>query len=123
MIKYLEIDDALEQVAFLGFYVKDAGLLDSALRRPQATVFGEDAYPSLSLKAAAMMHSIIKNHPMVDDNKRTSWILFVSFIVRNGYIHNMTDQQGFDLTLNLATDQIDIFQAAEIIDSHLVSRS
>ena len=122
MTIFLELEDALEQIKFLGFYVKDVGLLYSALQRPQTSVFGEDAYPDLATKAAALMHSMVKNHALVDGNKRTSWMLFVSFIVANGYIHNMTADEAFDLTLGLATEAIDLASAAEIIQKHLVSR-
>ena len=86
MITYLDLEDALYVIQRLGFYVKDVGLLDSALARPKTTVFGEDAYPSLSLKAAALAHSIAKNHALVDGNKRTTWALMVSFLVVNDII-------------------------------------
>ena len=119
MTKYLDIEDALQQIAVVGFFVKDAGLLDSALARPKASVFGEDAYPTLELKAAAMMHSIIKNHPMVDGNKRTSWILLNSFFYINDYLLEMTANQGFDFTLGVATDKLSLQDAAEIIKKHL----
>ncbi len=119
MTKYLDIEDALQQIAVVGFFVKDAGLLDSALARPKASVFGEDAYPTLELKAAAMMHSIIKNHPMVDGNKRTSWILLNSFLYINDYLLEMTANQGFDFTLGVATDKLSLQGAAEIIKKHL----
>lgn len=119
MTKYLDIEDALQQIAVVGFFVKDAGLLDSALARPKASVFGEDAYPTLELKAAAMMHSIIKNHPMVDGNKRTSWILLNSFLYINDYLLEMTANQGFDFTLGVATDKLSLQDAAEIIKKHL----
>jgi len=77
---FLELEDALQQIAVAGFYVNDLGLLDSALARPKTTLFGEDAYPTLELKAAAMVHSIIKNLAMVDGNKRTSWFMLSSFL-------------------------------------------
>mgnify|MGYP006166168127 CR=1 FL=1 len=64
MTQFLELEDAIELVTRAGFYVKDLGLLDSALARPKTTLFGEDAYPELELKAAALVHSVIKNHPM-----------------------------------------------------------
>lgn len=121
MTHYLTLEDALAQVKYLGFHVKDLGLLDSALARPQTTLFGEDAYPSLELKAAAMMHSFIKNHPLVDGNKRTSWLLLVSFLVINGFQHDFTTDQGFEFTLGMATDAYSLEDAASIIKSHLVS--
>ena len=56
---------------FTGLAVRDIGMLASALGRPKATVFGQDAYPDIWSKAAALMHSIIRNHPFLDANKRT----------------------------------------------------
>jgi death-on-curing protein len=120
---YLDLEDALAQVAFLGFMVKDVGLLDSALARPKTSLFGDDAYPDLPTKAAAMMHSLIKNHPLIDGNKRTGWLLFVSFLAINGYQHNMTSDEAFDLTIGLATDVLTIKAAAKIISKHLVLRT
>lgn len=120
---YLELEDALIQISKLGFYVRDFGLLEGALRRPQTTVFGEEAYKSLELKAAAQTHSVVKNHALIDGNKRSAWVLFVSFLFINGYAHNMDDQVGFELVLGLATDQLTLEQAAIIIRSHLVHRS
>ncbi|MEN9603966.1 MAG: hypothetical protein RLZZ06_672 [Actinomycetota bacterium] len=122
MTQYLTLEDALTQVKAFGFFVKDPGLLEAALSRPKTTVFGEDAYPTLHLKAASMMHSIIKNHPMIDGNKRTSWLLMVSFLWINGYQHNMTTDEGFNLTLGIAESRLELEDAASIIESHLVAR-
>lgn len=123
MITYVELSDALDVIQKLGFYVKDVGLLDSALARPRATVFGEDVYPNLSIKAAAMSHSLIKNHALVDGNKRTTWTLMVSFLFINDFKHNFTAQEGYEWTLALATDAITIEEAARIIEQHLVPLS
>ncbi|MDE0868632.1 MAG: type II toxin-antitoxin system death-on-curing family toxin [Aquiluna sp.] len=123
MTVYLDLEDALEQVAFLGFMVKDVGLLDSALARPRTSLFGEDVYPDLPTKAAAMMHSLIKNQPLIDGNKRTGWLLFVTFIATNGHQHDMTSDEAFDLTIGLATDVLTIEAAAKIISKHLVLRT
>jgi len=117
---YLELEDALQQIAVAGFYVKDLGLLDSALARPKTTLFGEDAYPTLELKAAAMVHSIIKNHAMVDGNKRTSWFMLSSFLYINGYFVEMTADQGMEFTLGIATDKLTLAEAAEMIRKHMV---
>ena len=118
-MQYLSLEDALQQIAISGFYVKDAGLLDSALARPQTSVFGEDAYPTLELKAAAMTHSVIKNQPMVDGNKRTSWFLLNAFLYINGYLLEMSTEEGLEFTLGVATDQLSLEQAAEKIRSHM----
>lgn len=120
MTHYLELEDALQQIAVAGFYVKDLGLLDSALARPRTTLFGEDAYPTLELKAAAMVHSIIKNHAMVDGNKRTSWFMLSSFLYINGYFIEMNADQGMEFTLGIATDKLTLAEAAEMIRKHMV---
>jgi death-on-curing protein len=120
---YLELEDALQQIAAVGFYVKDLGLLDSALARPKTTLFGEDAYPTLELKAAAMVHSIIKNHAMVDGNKRTSWFMLSSFLYINGYFIEMTADEGMEFTLGIATDKLSLDEAAAMIRKHMVEVS
>lgn len=123
MTYYLELEDALQQIAAVGFYVKDLGLLDSALARPKTTLFGEDAYSTLELKAAAMVHSIIKNHAMVDGNKRTSWFMLSSFLYINGYFIEMTADEGMEFTLGIATDKLSLAEAAAMIRKHMVEVS
>ena len=122
-MQYLSLEDALQQISIAGFYVKDVGLLDSALARPQTSVFGEDAYPTLELKAAAMTHSVIKNDPMVDGNKRTSWFLLNAFLYINGYLLEMSTELGLEFTLGIATDRLSLEEAAEMIRQHLVPLS
>ncbi len=122
MTKFLTLHHAVQITKKLGFYVQDPGLLEGALARPQTSLFGEDAYPEFELKVAAMMHSIIKNHPMIDGNKRTAWSLSVIFMFINGLKHNLTEQEAFDLVLAIATDDYDIEHAAKIIRKHLIKR-
>lgn len=63
--------------------VRDWGLLESALHRPGATVFGTEAYPTLDAKAAALLHSLARNHPLLDGNKRLAWLAARLFYARN----------------------------------------
>jgi death-on-curing protein len=120
MTKYLNLSDAIKLTGRLGFHIKDSGLLEAALARPRASAFGEDAYPEFELKIAAMMQSVIKNHALIDGNKRSAWLLAVSFMFLNGYKHNFTEELAFDLILGLATDKYEIEDAAKIIRKHLV---
>jgi death on curing protein len=86
--RYLALDEVLKgAVAVLGPNppVRDVGLLESALARPQTTVFGEDAYPSFAEKAAAVLHSMVANHPFVDGNKRMAFAVVAAFAALNGY--------------------------------------
>jgi len=73
-VEYLELEDILHLVRHFGIGpVRDVGLLDSAVARPRSSAFGEDAYPSISLKSAAILHSISNYHALVDGNKRLAW--------------------------------------------------
>lgn len=121
MTRFVSFDAAAQIVQYHGFYIKDAGLLGSALARPRTIWFGEDAYHAFELKAAAMMHSVIKNHALVDGNKRTAWSLFYYFLWINDFRHNFNDDEGLDLVLGLATDRYTIEQVAVTISGHLVA--
>lgn len=86
MTEYLDRDDVLVAGAFaLGHpcEVGDFGLLDAAVARPRATVFGVDAYPDLYAKAAALLQSLARNHALVDGNKRTAWASAWTFLHLN----------------------------------------
>lgn len=88
MIRYLALDDLMRIAdAAVGaeVLVRDVGLLESALTRPQTTVFGEDAYPTLHTKAAALLHSLVGNHALVDGNKRLAWAATAVFLGINGH--------------------------------------
>jgi death-on-curing protein len=118
--EFLSLDDALHIARRLGFHIRDAGLLASALARPATTLFGDDAYPSLALKAAALLESVVRNHSFVDGNKRSAWTMMVAFLWMNGHRHDMTTTVGFDLVIGVAEGRTDLEQAAQVIDAHLV---
>ncbi|MFW7413455.1 type II toxin-antitoxin system death-on-curing family toxin [Demequina sp. SO4-18] len=86
--------------------IRDDGLLDSALMRPSTTVMGADAYPSLELKAAALMHSLCLNHPLVDGNKRLAALLATMFLYVNGRELVLTNDELFDLTMAVASGEL-----------------
>ncbi|MGY3568194.1 type II toxin-antitoxin system death-on-curing family toxin [Sinomonas sp. RB5] len=119
MSAFLELDEALALVARLGFHVRDAGLLGSALARPATTVMGQPAYPALPLQAAALLESTVRNHPLVDGNKRTAWVLVVVFLALNGAEHDMGADQVFDLVVGVADGTVELEKSAEVLASHL----
>lgn len=84
MIRYLTIEDVLRQVARKGWTVRDAGLLASAVARPSASAFGQDAYPDVWSKAAALCQSLDNNQALVDGNKRLAWLTTKVFLAING---------------------------------------
>ena len=122
MTAYLDIEDALQVVDRYGFHIRDVGLLASALARPATTVMGAEAYPELAVKAAALLESVARFHPLVDGNKRTAWTLMVLLLWINGYRHGFTTGEGFDLVVGVAAGTIDLANAAADISKHLVPR-
>src|ERR1700736_356805 len=94
----LACDDLLvASQGFLGHHpeVRDYGLLESALARPKATVFGEAAYPGIHEKAAALLDSLVNNHALVDGNKRLGWVAVRLFYGFNGYrVCASEDEEG-----------------------------
>ena len=87
--------------------VRDHGLLESALARPQATAFGEDAYPTIHEKAAALLHSLARNHALVDGNKRLALAGTLAFLGMNGLRLTLTNDQAYDLIIAVATGELD----------------
>jgi death-on-curing protein len=103
---YLDLEDLLE-IARVAVgsdgVVRDYGLLESALARPRASVFGHDAYPNLHLKAAALLHSLARNHALVDGNKRLAWTACRTFLAINAHWISAPADERFDFVIAVAT--------------------
>lgn len=119
MTDYIEPEQAIAVVERLGLHVRDTGLLFSALARPSASMFGQDAYPTLAHKAAALFSSLAQNHPLFDGNKRLSVYLTFAFLRINGQRVTFTNDEAFDLVLRVAQSQIDLDELAAVIEAHL----
>jgi death on curing protein len=87
--------------------VRDYGLLQAALARPQATAFGKDAYPTLDTKAAALLHSLARNHALLDGNKRLALAALLAFYGLNGRRLALTNAAAYDLVMNVASGRLD----------------
>jgi death-on-curing protein len=87
--------------------VRDIGLLESAIYRPRASVLGQDAYPELLGKAAALLHSLARNHPLVDGNKRLAWLATYVFCAKNGVELDPDDDDAYDLVVAVASGERD----------------
>lgn len=87
--------------------VRDFGLLDAAVNRPRATVFGQDAYPDLWSKAAAMLHSLATNHPLIDGNRRLAWHTTVVFLALNDADVTVDDDTAYDFVIDVASGGLD----------------
>jgi death-on-curing protein len=87
--------------------IRDAGLLEAAAARPRATAFGADAYPDLNAKAAALLHSLARNHALVDGNKRLALGALIAFYGVNGRQLTLTNDEAYDLVMQVATGKLD----------------
>ncbi|MFE5207480.1 type II toxin-antitoxin system death-on-curing family toxin [Streptomyces sp. NPDC056600] len=87
--------------------VRDAGLLESAVHRPSAAMFGQEAYPGLFEKAAALLQSLAVNHPFVDGNKRTAWVSCMVFLAINGVQLRPDIDAGERLVVAVSTGHMD----------------
>jgi death-on-curing protein len=116
-IEYLDLDDLLSlATALLGDPppVRDLGLLGAAIARPSASAFGEAAYPDLWSKAAALLHSIVNNHALVDGNKRLGWVACAVFLDVNGVDPTATtNDEVFELVMRVASEPVDVGELAQ----------
>ena len=111
-IEYLDLDDfLLLATALLGDPppVRDLGLLSAAVARPRASAFGDDAYPEIWSKTAALLHSLVKNHALVDGNKRLGWLACAVFLDLNGIDPTTASNDDvFDLVMRIAAEPIEV---------------
>ena len=87
--------------------IRDPGLLESALARPRASAFGADAYPTLETKAAALAHSLARNHALVDGNKRLTLAATIAFLGVNGRRLTFSNDEAYDFIVGLASGLLD----------------
>jgi death-on-curing protein len=126
MTTYLTLEDVLEihrqVIAETGGAtgIRDVGLLDSAIHRPQTSFAGIDLYPGLAEKAAALMHSLILNHPFLDGNKRTAFTAADVFLRLNGWKLAANEDELFEFVTAVADGQMSFEQIGPWIKTHLV---
>ena len=122
-LDYLSVDDLLEIAAgVIGeFAVRDHGLLASAAARPRTSAFGADAYPTFAGKAAALMHSIARNHALVDGNKRLAWAATRSFCLLNGRDLVFTVDDAEELVQSVARGELEASDIERVLAAHLTS--
>jgi death-on-curing protein len=87
--------------------VRDIGLLESALARPRASVLGADAYGTLEAKAAALTHSLVRIHALIDGNKRLGLASLIAFLGMNGRRLNWTNDEAYDFIMDIAAGRQD----------------
>ena len=101
--------------------LRDLGLLESAVARPQMTFGGEDLYPDIYVKAAALMYSLVNNHPFVDGNKRVGIAAAAIFFISNGFSLTATNEELEQFTLLVAQGAISVEQIVSWFIQYVVS--
>ena len=115
-LSYAELLHVAERVLGARPIVRDAGLLEASAGRPRASVFGVDAYPSMAEKAAALTHSLARNHALVDGNKRLPLAGLIAFMGMNGYRLTLTNDEAYELIVSIVDSSLgDVGEIAEVI--------
>lgn len=109
-IDYLDLEDLIEIGTALipGFKIRDIGLLESAANRPQTSIYGKDAYLTFADKAAALMHSLARNHCLIDGNKRLAWAATRTFCLMNGFDLKLGVDTAESLVVATAKGELDV---------------
>jgi len=127
MIEYLTVEDLVDiatEVLGAPPAVRDYGLLDSAAHRPQASAFGQDAYPTLDEKAAALLEGIARAHALIDGNKRLAWSAVVVFYGLNGYdIEPPSAAEAVEFVVNIVTAHPELTKIARKLGNWSRQRS
>ncbi len=123
--EFLDLDDLLalaERLLGSPAPVRDVGLLGSAAARPQTSAFGADAYADIWTKAAALLQSIVKDHPLVDGNKRLGWLAAAVFLELNGIEATAAGNDNvYELVTTIAAGHHDVDEIAAMIRSAIAA--
>lgn len=115
-VDFLDLDDVIELARrLLGSPppIRDVGLLASAVARPQTMIGGDDAYPTIWTKAAALLQSIVNNHALVDGNKRLGWLATAVFLeINNASVAAANNDAVYDLVMAVVMSDCDVHQIA-----------
>jgi len=116
-IDYLELADILKlgREIIADFRVREIGLLESAVARPKTSIFGEDAYLTFAEKTAALLHSIARNHALIDGNKRLAWSAARLFCLMNDLDINMKQDKAYEMVVGVAAGQIEMDELVKIL--------
>ena len=122
-IQYLYLDEVIEigEALIPDFRIRDLGLLESAVNRPEMTVYGQEAYKTLAEKIAALMHSLASNHVLVDGNKRITWSCGRVYAILNGCDFEVEVDEAERVIVALASGELDAKSLVPIIEKWIES--
>ncbi len=117
---------ALHQKSIIDFGgspgIRDIGLLESAIARPFQTFGGEDLYPTIFEKAAALAESLIVNHPFVDGNKRTGMLAMSGFLIVNNFYFTADSADFYNFVINISTGSLSFEEIVEWLKNNTKSK-
>jgi death-on-curing protein len=117
-MEHLTVEDLLSIADEIldGPEIRDVGLLDSAAHRPQAGAFGQEAYPTIHDKAAALLDAVVRNHALVDGNKRLGWAAAAVFYDLNGFdLDPPSADEAVDLVVAVAASHLDLGKLSQTL--------
>ena len=117
-MEHLTVEDLLSIADEIldGPEIRDVGLLDSAAHRPQAGAFGQEAYPTIHDKAAALLDAVVRNHALVDGNKRLGWAAAAVFYDLNGFhLDPPSVDEAVDLVVAVAASHLDLSKLSQTL--------
>lgn len=125
-VRYLSVQEVIAiNVAVIQKYspredvgVKDGGMLESVISRPQSSAFGDEAYPSLFEKAAALFQSLGQNPPFQNANKRTAFTALIIFLKLNGASFVIDQKAAEDLTVDMVNHRYEFHELVQVIQQH-----
>jgi death on curing protein len=108
---------SIADVILDGPEIRDVGLLDSAAHRPKASAFGQDAYPTIHGKAAALLDAVVRHHALVDGNKRLGWAAATVFYDLNGFdLDPPSVDEAVDLVVAVAAGHLELGKLAQVLE-------
>ncbi len=124
MARYLTVEEVLRiHAVMIKRYggsegVRDLGLIEAAIARPSAGFGDHEAYPDIFMKAAVLLHSLVKNYGFVDGNKRTALTACGTFLILNEYLITANEQELVNFTVSIAKDKLTEAQIADWLKHH-----
>ncbi len=103
--------------------IRDKGLLESAISRPFQTFDTKDLYSTTIEKAAALIESIVTNHPFIDGNKRIGYVIMRLFLIDNGFDLVSSQDDKYDFVIKIASGKSDFESICKWIETHLKKRN
>jgi death-on-curing protein len=119
-VHYISFEDVVDIIRVTGIGpIRDQGLLESSLQRPQVVLWGEETYPTLFEKAASLLQSLARNHALFDGNKRLAWICMHTFLAMNGWRIGSDDEEGnLQFMLGCARGDFELEQITSWLGAH-----